>query len=90
MPRVIEGFVQLTALVDVNLLGGGLVEDGAGLEDLQGVGAGVGNGGLDGRVTDHLNLHIERRVALRSVDRHSGRDGGEESGTSEELHFEWL
>lgn len=48
----------------------------------------VGNAGLDGSVANHLELDIERRVALGKVDRDSAGHGGKERDTGGELHLE--
>lgn len=63
-----------------------VIEDGAGLEDLQGLATGVGDGSLDAGVADELDGEVEGRVALGQVDRGRADQGGEEGGTDEELH----
>lgn len=76
-------FFKRTSLEDADLLNGSLVEERAGLEELEVGLPVVGDAGLDGSVADHLQLHLEGRVALAEVDGHGASQGGQEGDASE-------
>lgn len=82
-----------TSRVDLGLLNRGSVQEGTGLEELDGGVAVVGDGSLDLSVADHLKLDIQRGVTLVQVEG-DGAGGGGQGGdgkTSEELHFgQWI
>jgi hypothetical protein len=77
---------QLTAGEDLSLLNRELIEDGARLQDLDILRAGVGDNSLDSRVANLLELDIERGGALGNINRGSGGQGGEARGDGEDLH----
>jgi hypothetical protein len=75
-------------LEDLDLLDGGRVQDGTSLEHLQVLGTSVGDGSLEARVADLLDLDGERRGTLAhggSADKRC-----QEGNVSEELHFEGM
>lgn len=76
----------LTTRENLNLLDRSRVEEGTGLHDLEVILAIVGNGGLDLRVADELELDIERSRGTLLGGSSGGHGGHHESG--EELHGE--
>ena len=75
----------LTTLEYFDLLNGGRVQDAANLQQLQGVSTSIGDGSLDHRVANLLDLDIERLSTLAHGGSASQR--GQQSDVAKELHF---
>lgn len=78
-----------TTRENLGLLNGSLIENRTSLHQLDGLRACVGDDGLDCRVSNTLNLDLERAVTLGNI--HPGRkSGGNEGEPGEELHGDGL
>lgn len=76
----------LTARENLGLLNRRVIQDSASLEHLDSGSTSVGDGCLDGRVTDTLNRHRQGAVTLlESVDR-DRKCGGDKGQDGNELH----
>lgn len=82
--------VRLTTHGHGSLLDRAIVKNASGLENIQGLVAGVGDLRLDFAIADHLDFDIDGRVTLADVDSKSVGQSGEVGKTGDELHSEYV